>query len=108
MTTEPIKSGWLFLTRIYWLMFGPAILILLALQIANRSQRELGFADGLFLIGLLAIVVARWFEVRNGAALDGFGEPARPADLPRFVVGALLIGFVLWLAAKSIAIFWPF
>ena len=107
MATEPIKSGWLFLSRIYWLMFGPAILIMLALQIANRRERELGIADGLFLIGLLAIVLARWFEFRKGAALDGFGEPARPADLPRFVVGALLIGLVLWLAAKAIAMPWP-
>ena len=107
MATEPIKSGWLFLTRIYWLMFGPALLILIALHLSNPQQRGIGIADALFLTGLLAIVLARWFEFQKGAALNGFGEPAQPKDLPRFVIGALLVGTVIWLAAKAIANFWP-
>jgi hypothetical protein len=107
MSTEPVTSGSLMVARSYWMMFGPALLFILAFQITRGDNGWFSTVDGVFLIGLGAILFARWFEFHKGAPLDSYGEPAKPGDLGRFVVRALFIGLGVWIVAKLIGNFWP-
>jgi hypothetical protein len=107
MATEPVTSGSLMIARSYWMMFGPAFLFILTFQITKGGNGWFSTVDGVFFVGLTAIVVARWFEFHKGKPLDSYGEPARRSDLRGFIMRTLLIGFGVWIVAKLIGNFWP-
>ena len=107
MEAKPVTSGWLMIARSYWMMFGPAFLFILAFQIAKRGNGWFSTVDGIFFVGLAAILLARWFEFHKGEPLDSYGEPAKPGDLRGFLVRTLLIGLGVWIVAKLAGNFWP-
>ena len=107
MTTEPVTSGLLVITRSYWMMLGPAFLFILAFQITRGDIGWFSIVDGVFFVMLGGILIARWYEFYKGQPLDSFGEPAKPGELRGFVVRTLLIGLGVWIVAKLVAVFWP-
>lgn len=107
MVTEPVTSGWLLFARSYWMMFGPALLFILTIQIIRGADVALSIVDGIYFVGLGGILLARWFEFRKDQSLDSYGEPMKPGDLQRFVVRTILVEIAIWVVAKLLGIYWP-
>lgn len=104
MTTEsqPIYS---LLPRLFWMMLGPAILFLIALQIADKGDSWFARADVVFYSVLGGIIFARWLDFRIGIPKTAYGQPATHDILHRYVPAALLCGVAVWIVAKLIGKF---
>lgn len=87
--------------RMFWLLLGPAILLLLALSIAKRGSSWFTPHDVAYLCVLGLVLFARWFEFRENPT-TGAGEPATPADLRKYLIGATAIGMGLWCTAHGL------
>jgi hypothetical protein len=85
--------------RIYWMMFGPLLLILMLYKISDQTER-LGLADLAFGLLLIGLPLARWVEFRGGDPRTTTGDPAEPRHLQRYSAAALVIGLVGWGAVK--------
>ena len=81
--------------RIFWLLMGPGILLLLGLSIVNRGAGWVGPHDLAYFFVLALVMLARWYEFRENPTTSA-GEPATPADLRKFLAGAVVIGVGLW------------
>lgn len=76
---------------------GPAALFLLAYSIARQESDWLAPTSIAFLIVLFGVIVARRFDPNNS-----FGEPATPADIRAFTLGAIFVGLVGWIIVNLI------
>lgn len=90
------------MTRLFWMMIGPAILVLLTSSVAAQGGGWAAPQDLAFLVVLAAVILARWFEFRSGNPQTSTGDPATPADLRRYVIGATVIGLSVWVVANVI------
>ena len=86
--------------RMFWIMVGPAILLLLLLSIANRGSGWIMPHDIAYLTVLGLVLFARWYEFRENPTTAA-GEPATSADLRKYLLSAAVIGVGLWFAANS-------
>ncbi len=87
--------------RMFWMLIGPAILLLLALSISNRDSGWFTPYDVAYLCVLGLVLLARWYEFRENPTTGG-GEPATSADLRKFLIGATAIGLGSWCAAHGL------
>jgi hypothetical protein len=90
--------------RLFWIMIGPAILLLLLLSLANRGG-WFTVQDAAVFVVLAAVMTARWYEFRNGNPTTGTGDPATPTVLRNYLIGALLVGLGSWVAANLLGDF---
>jgi hypothetical protein len=88
------------LGRVFWMLLGPMLLVLLTFAIVEIGSGWLTAADLGFFAILAAILFARWLEFRAGHAQTASGEPATGRDLQRYVVGAGLVGMAVWVVAN--------
>jgi len=92
--------------RVYWLMIGPMLLLLLAFHIARTGDGWLTTADYVFW-GMLAVLpLARWLEFRGGHPKTNTGEPASDTELQRYFVMAPLVGAAIWVISHLIGNYW--
>jgi hypothetical protein len=96
MATNP-SSGSIVLARLFWLVAGPATLLLLAAVIAGQGNGWFAPVSIVFLVILVGLVFARRLDPH-----DSFGEPTTPAGLQTYSVGTIGTGFVLWIVANLI------
>ena len=100
--TQLSNSLFVMFSRVYWMAIGPAILVLLALNIINRGNGWFTPVDFAFLALLGVLLLARWIEFRGGDPHTSTGEPATPEDLRRYALYAILIGLGAWVVANLI------
>ncbi|MBA4016907.1 MAG: hypothetical protein C0483_06955 [Pirellula sp.] len=91
--------------RMFWLLIGPAILILLGISIAHRGAGWFLPHDIAYLTILALILLARWYEFRENP-VTSTGEVATPDDLRKFLLGAVLLGLGLLCVLKLMGAFW--
>jgi hypothetical protein len=60
-------------------------------------------ADFGFLGVLTGMIIARVWEFRLGHPQTASGEPAGAAVLPRYMIGAALVGLAVWAVANYFA-----
>lgn len=107
MTTNPPTTPVVpALARLFWMMIGPLVLILLTFVILQMGQGWLTAADIAFLAILAGVILARWLEFQGGQPQTATGEPATPAHLRRFIVAALPIGLGIWVIANLLGNHW--
>jgi hypothetical protein len=92
----------LLLARSYWIMFGPLLLFLCAAKIVTSRDGWFATADIAYLVGLILMIVARWFEFYKGDPRTSTGEPATKADLRRFVLLTFPVGLGVWVIANLV------
>lgn len=90
------------LARLFWIFVGPLALAVLAFAIVKTGNGWLTGPDFAFLGLLAGVMLARCLEFRGGHAQTADGEPATPAHLRRYLVGATLIGLAVWVVANVI------
>jgi len=99
--TQTSLSGCL--VRLCWMLFGNAVLLILAVFISQHTGAFLSPADAAFWATVLALVAVRYWDI---AKLKGFTVTSEPATLShwrRYVVLLIVASLVLWLAAHGVA-----
>ncbi len=89
-------------SRVYWIMLGPLLLVLMAVLIIKTGNGWLTGPDFAFLILLAALLFARWLEFQGDNPQTADGQPANASHLRRFLFGAVALGFGGWVAANVI------
>jgi hypothetical protein len=93
-----------FLGRIFWMMAGPACLLVSAAMIVNSPGAgwRTG-ADIVYGIALAGMILGRWLEHQAGSPRNAMGEPAGAGDLRRYIVVVAILGPAIWLAANFVS-----
>ena len=100
MTSAPQSTPiWVVLSRVFWMLFGPLILVLLLYKIVDRDGEGVASTDAIFLFVLAGLPIARWVEFRSGDPRTSTGEPATRAHMQKYVAVTLLVGAAAWIAA---------
>ena len=96
------------LVRAFWMLLGNALLALAAIGIAKTHERFLSLADLAFWGCFLALLGARYVDIRKYSGLTGTGEVANMAHWRRhaLILAAAAVG--LWVAAHLGARFTSF
>jgi hypothetical protein len=104
MVTIRSDSQLLVVGRIFWLMMGPAILLLSAILILNSPRRGWFTApDFVYWTALIGMMVGRWIEHQGENPRNGLGEPATANDLHRYITATAIVGTVVWVAANLVS-----
>lgn len=102
-TSTPQSVGF---ARLFWMIVGPGVLLLLAFSIATRGQGWFTPVDIAFLVILPLVLAARWYEFHHGDPHTATGDPATPADLRKYLVVALPLGLAVWALANLLGNHW--
>lgn len=81
--------------RLFWMMAGPAILLLLAYTLASNEKGWLAPSSIAFLVVLAGVVIARWLDPHTSE-----GEPTTPAHLRKYMVSTVGMGLLAWVIAN--------
>jgi hypothetical protein len=95
-----------FLSRVFWGVFGPLILLLCLFQIVSSGGGWFTQVNIIFLGVLVGLLVARWLDFRAGNPLTATGQPATTAHLRRYALKTLLIGVGVWVMANLMGNYW--
>lgn len=102
MAENETTSGRDILIRVFWMMVGPLLLVILAYNIMRTGGGWFTNSDYGFLAVLAVIGLVRWLEFRFGHPRTASGEPATTRHLRRFLVGLALGGLIVWTAANVV------
>jgi hypothetical protein len=93
-----------FLGRLFWMMAGPACLLVCAVMILNAPGAgwRTG-ADIVYWIALVGMILGRWAEHLGGNPRNAMGEPAGAGDLRRYILVVVILGPMIWLAANFVS-----
>ncbi len=103
MVTIRSDSQLALIGRLFWMMAGPACLLVSTILILNspRTGWHTG-ADIVYWIALAGMILGRWVEHRGGNPRNGMGEPATASDLRRYIVVTALAGTAIWVAVNIV------
>jgi hypothetical protein len=96
--TAPTLSA--LLSRVFWMLLGPLLLVVFAFQIINKGQGWFTPVDIAYLLVLGGMLLARWWEFRSGTAQTTMGEPATATDLRRYAITTVVVGLAVWIIAN--------
>lgn len=88
--------------RLFWMMIGPLSLALTVYYIVTSGTGWRTFADGLYFVILLGMILGKWLEFHGGNPQTSAGDPATPADLRRYVVTLVIVGPLVWVLANVV------
>lgn len=88
------------LVRVFWMVGGPFILLLLTTQIVLSGTGWLTPWDAVFGLTLVVMILARRHEFRTGDPRTSDGSPANIHDLRRYAFQVIGIGVAMWLIAN--------
>lgn len=96
MATTSSTPITLLFARLFWMMIGPAILLLTSIQIVSHSAGWFTFADVVFGATVAAMIFAKWIESLGVEARRADGELIQPGDLRRYIIGVIAVGCAAW------------
>lgn len=103
MTTSQQPTSFVALvSRLFWMMLGPMILIVLALNIATIGTSWFTMMDIAFLVVLAFVLAARGIEFLGASPQTATGEPATMDDYRRYALVVLAIGLAIWVVANVV------
>lgn len=94
--TSPVAM----LGRITWMMIGPMALAVAAFLVVSKGGGWLTSADLSYLAVLVVMLFGRWLEFQGANPQKATGEPATANDLRNYVLGATIVGLVVWVIAN--------
>lgn len=90
------------LSRIFWMILGPFLLLNFGYVIATQGGGWLTLTDGFFLACVLGLIAARYVEFQSGAGRTSTGEPLTAEKLRRYLLGVVAVCGVAWLIVNVI------
>lgn len=100
MAAPPTTSAGAFFGRLFWMMIGPLSLALTLYYIVSSGTGWRTFADAMFFVILLGMILGKWLEFRGGNPQTSAGEPATPANLRNYIAAVAIGGPVVWALAN--------
>jgi hypothetical protein len=101
-TTSPAAA----VGRIFWMLIGPVLLLLLTFSIISQGTGWLTVTDLLFFLALGAMLLGRWLEFRAGNPQTATGEPATAQQVYRYLFVAGAVGLAVWVVANFLGNHW--
>lgn len=92
----------LLVARTWWIMFGPLFLFVFLVSIIAKGGGWTTPADLAYGIGLVGMILARWYEFSKGDPRSSTGEPSTRSELYRYSVIVLATGTAVWMLANLI------
>jgi hypothetical protein len=87
--------------RLFWMLAGPAALLLLAFSLAGKKDGWFSSQSIAFLVVLAAVIATRWLDPQTSD-----GEPTTGAHLRMFTVMAVGVGLAAWAIANVLGNHW--
>lgn len=100
MQSNETTSTSVALARIFWMVGGPFILLLLAAQTVLSGPGWFTPWDAVFGLTLVAMILTRQHEFRAGDPQKSDGSPANIDDLRRYRFQVIGIGVAMWVIAN--------
>jgi hypothetical protein len=89
------------IARLFWMLAGPAALLLLAFSLAGKKDGWFSSQSIAFLVVLAAVIVTRWLDPRTSE-----GKPTTRAHLSMFTATAVGVGMAAWAIAHLLGNHW--
>lgn len=102
MSTHPTSPMSVLFGRVFWMTLGPMLLCASLLIILLGGEGWATAADLCYFVVLGLMIAGRWLEFHAGDPHRATGEPADPADLRRYVWGAVGLGVPAWALANLV------
>lgn len=106
MTPEPSTPLLPVFGRIFWMILGPMLLIILLVANFKKGNGWFTVADFVILAIFAGLVLGRWCEFRGGNPQTSMGEPANWSHLRRYALGAMLVGIGAWVLVNLFENHW--
>jgi len=88
--------------RVFWMLFGNAILCVSAVYILHLKGVFFHTADVVFWVTAAALVLARYLDIKFYTSLTATGEPASMTHWRKYAVVLLICSTVIWVLAHII------
>jgi hypothetical protein len=89
------------LSRLFWMLIGPAILSILGLSLVEIHKGWLSPRSVVYVVLLIAVVLCRWFD-----PLDSYGQPTTSHQRQLELAFLIILGLGGWLMANALAAYW--
>ena len=101
-TPEEHQSGLSLIARLFWMLFGNAILCILIVSILLREGRMFHTLDLVFWITVAALAFARYLDIKLWSGLTATGLPATMVHWTKYVTLLLICSTALWLLSHAV------
>ncbi len=100
--TEKHDSILSLILRLFWMLLGNVILIVSAIFILQGKNWQFHTADAFFWGTAVALVLARYLDIKYFNGLNATGEPASMANWRKYAVVLTIGSAVIWALAHII------
>jgi len=99
---EAHRSGLKCLARLYWMLFGNALLLFLFVLIFEKRQATPTLLDAAFLLTGVSLIFIRFIDIRflNGQTSEG--QPATLTHWRGYAMNVGVLGLGLWLLDRML------
>ena len=87
--------------RLFWMLAGPAALLLLAYSLTGNKDGWLSTQSIAFLVVLGVVIVTRWLDPQTSE-----GEATTAEHLRKFTMTTLGVGLAAWAVANMLGNYW--
>lgn len=101
MSSPHSTSSISIIARLFWMLAGPATLLLLAFSLAGKKDGWFSSQSIAFLVVLAVVIAARWLDPQTSE-----GEPTTGAHLRMFTATAAGVGLAAWAIANILGNHW--
>jgi hypothetical protein len=101
-STDKQGSGLGIIVRLFWFFFGNAILFISITLIFRHRGGLFHTADVVFWITVVALVLARYLDIRFYGGLTATGLPASMAHWIKYVTLLLICSTALWVISHAL------
>ena len=105
MSTESVKydppAGCLL--RMFWMIIGNSLLFICAVYVLHYQIRFISTVDLVYWMTILAMLAARYVDIRRFGGTTATGEPATPAHWRRYAVWLLVGALIIWIGIHLLA-----
>ena len=105
---QPVeKHGSIFslFARVFWMLLGNTILVILTIFILQGENWTFHTVDAVFWITVAALILARYLDIKFCGGLTSTGEPASMVNWRKYAVVLLICSAVIWVIAHVISHF---
>jgi len=92
------------LPRLYWMLLGPALIVVTAALITKHTSWSLGWRDIVFWGAIGSLIAVRHLDAKRFGGASADGTPVTRHDLRRHAVIVAAAGLLLWVLAHSVDI----
>jgi hypothetical protein len=91
------------LLRLFWMVIGNMVLVMVAVSIIENRQTFLSIADILYVVLVPLLIVARYLDIKFFEGATASGEPATIKHWRKYALTTASVAVAVWFAAHGIS-----